>query len=278
MQVIKSYTIDNLLCEEELYTNYEKIKKERTRLEKQIALVEKQLRKYPEGKLICTRNGKYSKWYLSDGKTKQYIPKEQKEFAQKMAAKKYLANQLEDLLQEKRAIDYYLRHHKAGIGKAEQMLIDNPEYLKLLSHEFKPLSLELQEWSQTPYKKNENHPKQLKFYTSSGNKVRSKSEVLIDSVLHKYKIPFRYECRLILGETELYPDFTIRHPLTGETYLWEHFGMMDNMKYRNSTVNKLQTYISNGIIPSVHLITTYETLESPLDLETIEKIVEHYFL
>lgn len=76
----------------------------------------------------------------------------------------------------------------------------------------------------------------------------------------------------------LYPDFTIRHPKTGRLFYWEHFGLMNQLTYRKSTCSKLQLYISNGIIPNIQLITTYETQEEPLDPETVEKIVEHYFL
>ena len=72
---------------------------------------------------------------------------------------------------------------------------------------------------------------------------------MIDMVLYKNKIPFRYECALRFGETVFYPDFTIR-----------------------------QTYTSHGIIPTIQLITTYETKDYPLSIETVEEIVKHYFL
>lgn len=96
--------------------------------------------------------------------------------------------------------------------------------------------------------------------------------------LYKYKIPFRYECILQLDDIFIFPDFTIRHPETGEVFYWEHFGMMDNPNYSKKVLSKLQLYISNGIIPSIQLITTYETKENPLSSEVVEKIVEHYFL
>ena len=97
--------------------------------------------------------------------------------------------------------------------------------------------------------------------------------------LWKYKIPFRYECILQLDDIFIFPDFTIRHPETGEVFYWEHFGMMDNPNYSKKVVSKLQLYISNGIIPSIQLITTYETKDTPLSVElVVEKIVEHYFL
>lgn len=72
--------------------------------------------------------------------------------------------------------------------------------------------------------------------------------------------------------------FTIRHPKTGEVFYWEHFGLMDNPTYSKNAYSKLQLYTNHGIIPSIQLITTYETKEHPLTAETIEKIVENYFL
>lgn len=71
--------------------------------------------------------------------------------------------------------------------------------------------------------------------------------------------------------------FTIRHPRTGQIYYWEHFGRMDDSVYAKKAGSKLQMYISSGIIPSIQLITTYETLDSPLDMEVIEKILHRYF-
>lgn len=113
--------------------------------------------------------------------------------------------------------------------------------------------------------------------TVSGNLVRSKSEALIDMALYVHKIPFRYECALNLGGITLYPDFTLRHPQTGEFYYWEHFGLMDDEVYSANTSSKLQLYTSCGIIPGIQLITTYETKEYPLSTETIEKTIDYYF-
>lgn len=52
---------------------------------------------------------------------------------------------------------------------------------------------------------------------------------------------------------------------------------MDNPSYCQNASFKLQQYSLNGIIPSVQLITTYETGKHPLNPEIIEKIIEHYF-
>lgn len=92
------------------------------------------------------------------------------------------------------------------------------------------------------------------------------------------KIPFRYECSLVLGEVTLYPDFTIRHPHNGTTFYWEHFGLIDNASYSANAFSKLQLYATHKIYPSIQLITTYETKEHPLTTDTVEKIISDFFL
>lgn len=158
------------------------------------------------------------------------------------------------------------------------MLTSNPEYQALLSPYFTPLSDKLNEWATSCYEKNQKHSENLIYTTSSGHTVRSKSEAMIDMLLYTNKIPFRYECALLFGDSIIYPDFTIRHPQTGETYYWEHFGLMNNPSYCQIVLSKLQNYISHGIIPSIHLITTYETPENPLTPATVENLIQQYFL
>lgn len=218
------------------------------------------------------------KWYQSDGHNKKYIPKKNRQLAEQLAAKKYLAFLLEDFAHEKRALDFYLRHYSPSTQQAERLLTDTPGYNELISQFFLPKSQKLSDWINSPYEHNTKYPEQLIHKTSSGNLVRSKSEAMIDMFLHMNQIPFRYECVLHLGETVIFPDFTIRHPETEEIYYWEHFGKMDDPGYYKNVFSKLQLYTSYGIIPSIKLITTYETKENPLTSEVIEKIIEHYFL
>lgn len=258
-------------------TIYQRILTEQHRLEEQLNSLKSQLLNFPTGKLICTRNGNRYKWYQSDGHTQTYIPKKDRTLAEQLAAKKYLSLLYDDLLHEKRALDFYLRHHKPCPWQAERMITDMPEYQKLLSSFFKPISEELLSWMNSPFEQNTKYPEQRIHKTSSGNLVRSKSEVLIDMALYTNKLPFRYECALHLGESTIYPDFTIRHPYTGATYYWEHFGLMDDSAYSKNACSKLQLYISHGIIPSINLITTYETKSHPLSSEMVENLVREYF-
>ena len=271
------YYLQNLI-KEACLTIYEKMLAEHKRLENEISSLQSQLKSFPDGKLICVHNGTHYKWFHSDGHTQTYIPKKNREFAEQLAIKKYLSVSLEDLEHEKTAIEFYLRHHQEYPDPAKQLLDNTSGFKELLTPYFKPISQELLEWMNSPFEKNNQYPELLIHKTISGNYVRSKSEVLIDMSLHMHNIPFRYECALYLNGTTFYPDFTIRHPDTGEYYYWEHFGLMDDESYIQKTCSKLCTYSSNGIIPSIHLITTYETKENPLSLEMIEKTIEYYFL
>lgn len=251
---------------------------ESKRLDEQIKSLESRIKQLPEGKLLCARDGNHYKWYLSNGHQKEYIHKKDRALAEQLAIKKYLSLLAEDLSQEKRSIDFYLKHHNPEISKSTRLLTEPSEYANLLSPFFTPQSKELRNWMHAPYVTNQKFPEQLIHKSSSGHMVRSKSEAMIDTFLHINKIPFRYECALQLGEITLFPDFTIRHPMTGETFYWEHFGLMDNPGYFKNAYSKLELYTSHGIVPSIHLITTYETKNNPLSSEVIEKIVRHYFL
>ena len=257
---------------------YEQMLAEYNRLQHQINSLQEQIAQLPEGKLICVHNNKYLKWFQSDGHTMQYIPKKEKRLIAELASKRYFSLLSEDLSQEKKAIDAYLKKHNKDIGKAQHLLIQKPEYREFIASCFTPVTQELATWSTTPYTKNNAYPEQLIHKTVSGNLVRSKSEAMIDMYLYTNKIPFRYECMLQLGSTSFFPDFTIRHPKTGDLFYWEHFGMVDNTLYCQNMTSKLQLYIAHGIIPSVQLITTYETKERPLSIELIKNIIEHYFL
>ena len=257
---------------------YHQMQEESLRLEQQISQLKKQLLSLPTGKLICTRNQNRYKWYQSDGHKCTYIPKKNRQLAEKLAIKKYLSLSLEDAISEKRAIQYYLNHHHSDVGKADSLLIEDSEFKTLLAPYFTPLSKELSAWVHSDYPHNLKYPEQLIHKSISRNTLRSKSEAMIDMLLYTNKIPFRYECELQLSDITLYPDFTIRHPYTGQIFYWEHFGMMDHLTYAGNVASKLDIYISHKIIPSIQLITTYETKEHPLSIDVISKLIEHYFL
>ena len=256
---------------------YNRMLEERNRLDTVIASLNQQIATLPPGNLFFTHNGKYLKWYQSKGHEQIYIPKKERKLAEQLAQKKYLSTLLKELIQERDAINLYLNHHKLPDNRSEQLLCKDSVYHDFLHPYYTSLSEELSNWVQTPYEHNKLYPEQLNQPTISGHNVRSKSEALIDTILYKNQIPFRYEAALSVGDSIFYPDFTIRHPHTGEIYYWEHFGMMDIPDYSKKAFSKLQRYSCFGIISGIQLITTYETKDAPLSPELVENLVTYYF-
>lgn len=257
---------------------YKQICAEYQRITKQIISINKALSTLPPGFIFITRNGKYFRWYHSLNKVQTYIPKKNRSFAVQLASKKYLSCQLSNLLREKKAIESYLKYHKDSSEALQFFFSENSGYKDLLNSYFKPTSQELQEWIDSPYEQNPTFPEQLIHKSISGNFLRSKSESLIDTLLFYNHLPFRYEAELKLGHATYYPDFTIRHPKSGETIYWEHFGLMDDSGYCQKSISKLQFYALHGIIPSINLITTFETQNHPLSVDLVDRIINYYFL
>ena len=129
-----------------LTTIYERILAEQKRLDKHILSLQEQLKAFPKGKLICASNENRCKWYLSDGKHPVYLPKSKRFLAEQLAVKKYLTLQLEDAINEKRALDFYLRHHSKDTGKAQKLLTDQSHYQELLAEYFTPSSQDHHAW------------------------------------------------------------------------------------------------------------------------------------
>ena len=259
-----------------LISIYYQMLAEQQRIQKEKERIQKQIFKLPAGNIFCFQNGSSVKWYKKDGKQRQYLPKSKRKYAEQLAVKKYLLLRTKELIQEERAVISYLSHHWES--SSEQMLKPGDPYAELLAPYFQPESSDLQSWMKSPYEQNKKYPEQKIYGTSAGIHVRSKSESMIVYLLHDYKIPFRYESELELGQVTVYPDFTIRHPKTGKLFLWEHLGMMGDPTYRRNALSKLQLYMEHGWIPSVNLILTFETKEYPLDMAYVEGLIKDYFV
>ncbi|MGN0329158.1 MAG: ATPase [Lachnospira sp.] len=259
------------------YIRCEDVKVKLDVIKKEIEKIETMKRKLPEGELLCCKNEKRYKWFWKVNGSSTYLPKRNRQLAEKLALKKYFKYRLEELKTSLSAYEYYLKKMSGVEGKTETLLL-HEEWSKLLATHFRAVNVELQRWQEEDYEKCEKYKENLIYKGTQGKMLRSKSEVIIDMMLYKNNIPFRYEDRLTLDGIEVYPDFTIRHPVTGKIIYWEHFGLMDEEVYRNSACSKIKLYCDNGIIPSVDLITTYETKLHPLDIGHVEAIIKEYFL
>ena len=244
-------------------------------IENEINNCRSQMDKLPPGKLVCTKNGKYTKWYVSANGLLTYIPKKDKDYAESLAQKRYLQEKLRHLESERRACTLYQKHHKDIEKETLQFLDESGILANLLSTKYLPQKESHLLWQQESFNANPQHPENLIHRSISGHYLRSKSEVFIDMALFNAGIPFRYECELAFPGVTLYPDFTIIHPITDQLKYWEHFGLIDNPIYFKSFMSKLQIYTSNGIYPGENLIMTFETSNCPLTYAYVEEIVRN---
>ncbi len=139
-------------------------------------------------------------------------------------------------------------------------------------------------WLAVPYRGKPISADQPEFMTARGERVRSKSEVIIADTLSRMGIPYRYEFPLKLklprgkGVTNFFPDFTCLNLRTREEYLWEHFGMMDDPEYARNAMEKLDIYEGNGFFLGKRLVVSRETVENPLNVKRIQRLAEEYLL
>ena len=108
------------------------------------------------------------------------------------------------------------------------------------------------------------YPERLIHRTGTGVWVRSKSEVIVASVLEKLGLSYEYELRLPDPDNPrraYLPDFTIFH--RGEVFYWEHLGMLDQTTYSNRWSRKREWYESKGF--SDRLITSQDGSGGSID-------------
>ena len=99
------------------------------------------------------------------------------------------------------------------------------------------------------------------------NMVRSKSELIIANLLHDRNIPFQYEVLLKARDGTIYlPDFTITW--NGETWYWEHWGMMSSESYQKHREVKVGWY--NKHFPG-KLLETFESKTLSQDADNLIK-------
>jgi len=265
-----------------MYNQLIEIMKRDQQIKEILARVKKSEKGFPEGELICAKSNTTFKWYLKKNGKTSYLKKENLTVAQKLAQKKYHLYTIQDLENELKACEAYLKRvDKLVIRNKEgrsETLLTHPEYGKLYGLTARNKDKEIEEWAKAPYNQSEsNHPENLIVKGTQGKMVRSKSEAIIDKLLFSKHLPFRYEEKLVLGNIIMSPDFTIRHPKTGEYFYWEHFGLMDDYEYVKHACEKIQNYCMYNIIPSVNLILTYESKSHPLEISKVEDIIREYF-
>jgi exodeoxyribonuclease V alpha subunit len=113
--------------------------------------------------------------------------------------------------------------------------------------------------------------------TSTGVMVRSKSEVIVANTLTRLGISYEYEKKLSASNDPSdfrLPDFAVSYE--GDTFYWEHLGMLSVPSYGEAWDRKRQWYENNGFLDRV--ITSEDGSDGSIDAAAIEGIARKQIL
>lgn len=111
----------------------------------------------------------------------------------------------------------------------------------------------------------------------NGILVRSKSEVIVAAALSKLGISYEYEQKLSSKDNPndfRLPDFAVSYE--GDTYYWEHLGMLSVPSYKEAWDRKRQWYEDNGFLDFV--ITSEDGPDGSIDAAEIERTARRRIL
>ena len=114
-----------------------------------------------------------------------------------------------------------------------------------------------------------------RYMTKKNEAVRSRIEHITANTLYDMGLHYRYECRLDLNNSYIYPDFTVMHPATHELYYIEIFGMMDLPDYAAHAFQKIQKFADAGLASK--LIPIFDSSSAPTSVNLMKKIFAEYF-
>lgn len=240
---------------------------------------EKALLKAPEGSLRLCKHGSKTQYYHRNNPKDfngVYIKEKDMGFARKLAQKDYDKKVLCSAEKELNAIHRYL---ESCPDKSVEQIYENlhEERQKIITPIVETDEEYIRKWEEEKYEGKGFQEGTPEFYTSKGERVRSKSELIIADILRKEEISYRYEYPLYLrGVGRIYPDFNVLNIRKREEIFWEHFGMMDEPTYAEAAIKKIIAYEQNGFYPGENLILTYETRKNPINQKLVKNLIEHY--
>ena len=252
----------------------------KTFLEKLIEKTEKELKNPPQGTLrISSCDGRVQYYHRKrpSDRVGEYISKKDMKLVTALAQKEYYEKINRLAMQELKAIDAYLKQCPATTSEL---------FYEGLQERRKELVIPVTEteemfrkrWESLEYEGKSFAIDSFEYYTDKGERVRSKSEIIIANSLAKANVPYRYEYPVYLENLGMiYPDFTVLNMHSRKELYWEHLGMMDDEEYREKAIRKIAAYSENEIYPGERLILTFETRTTPLNVRQIKKLIEHYF-
>lgn len=221
----------------------------------------------PQGRSVAPE------YYLRlDGK-RVYLRRNQAELARKLAQKSYDEAQHREAIRLLSLLEH-LTQKDLLFRDAYDAL--RPERRALVVPDFLSDEEVRERWADIQYESMGFSPNYPEYYTSDGVRVRSVAERRIGTTLSERGILYLYEFPLKLIDGGIvYPDFTCFNLRTRKLYLWEHLGRLDEGRYVENNLRKLERYRASGYHLGVNLLVSHETDGHPLTQQEIDLLVEN---
>lgn len=242
-------------------------------------VLERQVENYPEGSIKINRRGASFQFYFrtqeSDTKGK-YMPVKEREKARQIIQKGYDLDVIKEIRREEQQIKRFLKDYRP---EHIQAIYERQGEIrkKFINPVQKDIEAFILDWTNTEYCGKSFEGVETEYFTENGERVRSKSEIVIANALKRANIPYRYEYPTKVSRMGIvYPDFTCLNKKTRKEIIWEHFGKMDDEDYANKTVRKINNYELAGFKMGKNLIATYESSTSSLSTRMIDHMIKEY--
>lgn len=248
---------------------------EKMRLSALIDKIESELKNKPQESLRLSLTHGYQRYYLRPKNSSQYRYADEKDakLVRSIAQSEYNERLLPVL---KKKLGITSKHLKIIQKKEEEnVFLKMPAGRKaLVSPSFSDCEEYVRWWESVKYVGKPFAPGDPEIWTERGERVRSKSEKMIADRLYFMGVPYRYEYPVkVAGYGTIYADFLILDVVTGEEYILEHFGMMDDKQYCDNALRKIHTYNKAGIIAGEKLLITFESSSRSLDTSDFERMI-----
>lgn len=263
-----------MISKQQLEDELECYKSQLKRVTHEINVLEK---KAPEGAKLCVaRHGRGYQYYLrteKSEKTGKYIRKRDIKLAEILAQIEYDHNLITILQKSIQKMESLKRTwvENPFMAAKEKMSSGKGEMIKL---HYITDEVYVQKWKSQEYQSLGFAKDYPEYYTRQGLRVRSKSEVIIADILDEAGVHFLYEKPLVLSSGTVHPDFTVLNLKERKEVFWEHFGMMDDIEYRNNAFLKIRQYEASGFYQSDSIIWTFETGRYPINTKDIRNMVK----
>lgn len=212
-----------------------------------------------------------------------YVPGSNGKMQEKYVQKK-------NIVLNKGSVERYCAEHTLWkVKKAQHVLKTHPEtyvsddfqdlflnfdlaFGKLVPAEFHSIRFLCADWA-SHYTRSVYRDEELIYKTKHGEYVRSKFEMMVANALLDLRIPYRYECKLTLGNRSYLPDFMLKNPRTGDVSLLEAFGMMDSPEYATNALQKLKDYQAHGYYLGKNLFAVFDCRDAPFETDLFKDML-----